>query len=325
MKYNIAILGYGKIGQLRHSILKKLKKINRLYIFDPKNKKKSNVNKYIDIFLNKEIDIIFICTPNFLNYDYTLLGLKYKKHIFCEKPPVLTLSQMKKINKVEKQSNKVLMYGFNHRHYESVKFIKKLINNKQFGKILWMRGRYGKGVDQNFYKEWRSKKKLAGGGILIDQGIHMLDLFLFLADDFDKVKASVSNLYWKSDVEDNVFAILENSKSKIVASLHSTATQWRHLFSLEIFLRDGYIVLNGLKTSSNTYGREKLTYVLRKKNTPSTIKRKEVIKRYSSNKSWINELNLFFKYIRKKQKAKSSNSSDALKIMKLLDLIYKQK
>ena len=92
-----------------------------------------------------------------------------------------------------------------------------------------------------------SKRELAGGGILIDQGIHMLDLFLHIGDDFDKVHASVSNLYWDLDVEDNVFATLENSRTGLTASLHSTMTQWRHLFSLEVFLEKGYFVLNGLK------------------------------------------------------------------------------
>ena len=81
----------------------------------------------------------------------------------------------------------------------------------------------------------------------------MLDLFLYLGENFNKVQATVSNLYWKLDVEDNVFVNLENTKNGLTASLHSTMTQWRHLFSLEVFLEKGYFVLNGLKTSSNSY------------------------------------------------------------------------
>ena len=80
----------------------------------------------------------------------------------------------------------------------------------------------------------------------------MLDLFLYFGGNFDSVHASVSNLYWNLEVEDNVFCTLENTKTGIAASLHSTMTQWRHLFSLEVFLEKGYFVLNGLKTSSNT-------------------------------------------------------------------------
>ena len=141
------------------------------------------------------------------------------------------------------------MYGFNHRHHASISYMKEEINKKTLGRVLWMRGRYGKSVDESFYNNWRSKKKYSGGGILIDQGIHMLDLFLYLGGDFDKVHASVSNLYWNLDVEDNVFATLENSKTKLAASLHSTMTQWRHLFSLEIFLRK----VHGFKWLKNIF------------------------------------------------------------------------
>jgi len=123
-----------------------------------------------------------------------------------------------------------------------------------------MRGRYGKSVDQSFYDQWRANPEHSGDGILLDQGIHMLDLFLHLHEGaFDQVEAFVSNLYWKMAIEDNVFAILKDSESGVVASLHSTMTQWRHLFSLEVFLSTGYMVLNGLKTSSGTYGDEVLS------------------------------------------------------------------
>ena len=94
----------------------------------------------------------------------------------------------------------------------------------------------------------------------------MLDIFLYLAGDFDKIQAAVSNLYWDLDIEDNVFAMLQNSKNKIAASLHSTMTQWRNLFSLEVFFEKGYVVLNGLNTSSNSYGEEVLNIAKNIKN-----------------------------------------------------------
>ena len=143
-----------------------------------------------------------------------------------------------------------------------------MIDSGKFGNILWMRGRYGKSVPANFYNDWRSQKKLSGGGIFLDQGIHMLDLFMHFVGKFNEVKSMISNLYWDGDIEDNVFALFKNEKGQ-VASLHSTMTQWRHTFSLEIFLEKGYIVLNGLKTSSNSYGEEKLTLALNRTEAPS--------------------------------------------------------
>ena len=214
------------------------------------------------------------------------------------------------------------MYGFNHRHHGSIKHMKKLVDEKAFGKVLWMRGRYGKSVDKTYYNNWRSKRKFAGGGILIDQGIHMLDLFLFLGGDFDKIYASVSNLYWKLNVEDNVFATLENTKTGMAATLHSTMTQWRHLFSLEVFLEKGYLVLNGLKTSSNTYGDEILTIAKNRSLAPAATWEDEEDITYHTDESWQSEAADFFSAIKANSEVKPGNSSDALKLMKIVDKIY---
>ena len=200
--------------------------------------------------------------------------------------------------------------------------MKKLVDDKEFGKILWMRGRYGKSVDETFYDNWRAKKELAGGGILIDQGIHMLDLFLHLGGNFDNVHASVSNLYWNLSVEDNVFATLENTKTGLAASLHSTMTQWRHLVSLEVFLEKGYLVLNGLKTSSNAYGEEILTIAKNRSTAPAATWKDEKNITYHTDESWESELTEFFSAIKSNREVKLGNSSDALKLMKIVDKIY---
>jgi predicted dehydrogenase len=217
------------------------------------------------------------------------------------------------------------MYGFNHRHHDSVLKAKEMIDSGQYGSLLWMRGRYGKSVDKNFFNNWRASKELAGGGILIDQGIHMLDLFLMFAKEFDDVKAFVSNLYWKLDIEDNVFAILKNSKTGVVASLHSTMTQWRHLFSLELFLEKGYIVINGLLTSSGTYGKEILSYAKNRSTAPAATWDDEERIEYKINNSWENEINMFFDAINNKNKIQIGNSLQAFELMKLIDRIYLNK
>jgi predicted dehydrogenase len=200
--------------------------------------------------------------------------------------------------------------------------MKKLIDKEGFGKVLWMRGRYGKSVDKTFFDNWRAKREYAGGGILIDQGIHMVDLFLYLGGDFNNVHASVSNLYWNLNVEDNVFATLENTETGLTASLHSTMTQWRHLFSLEVFLEKGYLVLNGLKTSSNTYGDEILTIARNRSVAPAATWEDEEDITYHTDESWQSEAVEFFSAIKLNRLVKTGNSSDALKLMKIIDKIY---
>ena len=322
--YKVGIIGYGKMGQIRHQAISAFEDVQVQSIYDPEKvdteiEKAQNSDQIIE---NPEIDAVFTCTPNYLNKPLTIQSLKAGKHVFCEKPPGFTAKDIEEIRAVEKESGKVLMYGFNHRHHASIKYMKKLVDDKEFGKILWMRGRYGKSVDDTFYDNWRAKKELAGGGILIDQGIHMLDLLLHLGGNFDNIHASVSNLYWNLNVEDNVFATLENTKTGLAASLHSTMTQWRHLVSLEVFLEKGYLVLNGLKTSSNSYGEEILTIAKNRSTAPVATWKDEKNITYHTDESWESELTEFFSAIKSNREVKLGNSSDALKLMKIIDKIY---
>ncbi len=324
MKKQVGIIGFGKMGQLRFNIIKKLDIFKVVSIYDPCSTKKNKlfVNSLDDLIDNKDIEIIFICTPNYLNKQLTIKSLKKKKHVFCEKPPGLNANDIKQVIIAEKKYKKILMYGFNHRHHDSIQKIKKIVDKKEFGRILWMRGRYGKSVETNFYKNWRSKKEYSGGGILIDQGIHMLDIFLYLAGNFDKIQATVSNLYWDLDIEDNVFALLQNSKNKIDASLHSTMTQWRNLFSLEVFLEKGYVVLNGLNTASKSYGEEVLNIAKNRSLPPAAVWEEEENIYFKIDNSFEKEIIEFNKSIIKNKKPMIGNSLEALQLMKVVDKIY---
>lgn len=326
MKVKVGIIGYGKIGKLRHKILNNINCVDVVSIYDPL-KKKSNKNIYSnsaqDILKNSSIDTVFIATPNYLNHKYTLQALINNKNVFCEKPPATSENQLKEIIKIEKKTKKKLMYGFNHRHHNSIKKMRNIIQSNKLGNILWMRGRYGKSVDNNFLNNWRSKKKYSGGGILMDQGIHMLDLLNYFSGGFDIIKSIVSKSYWNLSIEDNVFAIFKNKKNNISASLHSTITQWRHLFSLEIFLENGYLVLNGLKTSSNSYGTEELSVAINRTPLPRAISLKEKKYIYKTDNSFFIETKIFIKSIINNHKIQTCNSNEALQIMKILSKIYK--
>ena len=323
----IGIIGFGKMGQIRAGAIKSNENGRVDSIFDinriPNPGKAKVANSAEEIIENPGIDAVFICTPNFLNKPLTITALEQGKHVFCEKPPAFNAAEVEEIRAAEAASGKKLMYGFNHRHHSSIKHMKTLIDSGEYGNILWMRGRYGKSVDKNFFQNWRAKKELAGGGILLDQGIHMLDLFLYLAGDFNEVQAMVSNLYWKLDIEDNVFAIFRNNENGIVAQLHSTMTQWRHLFSLEVFLEKGYLVLNGLKTSSGTYGDEMLSIAKNRTTAPAATWEDEERITYHTDISWRSEIEHFFNAILNDTNIEIGNSTDALKLMKIIDKIYR--
>lgn len=317
------IIGFGKMGQIRAKALREDGRVEVSKIYEvgevPESEQSLCVKCEQEIFDDPEIGIVFVCTPNFRIVPLVKAALEAGKDVFSEKPPAFTAAEMQTVIEVEQSSGRRLMYGFNHRHHESIKKAKELIDSGEYGKILWMRGRYGKNVDEEFFKGWRADPKLAGGGIFLDQGIHMLDLFLHFAGDFDEVQAFVSNVFWKLELEDNVFAIFRNSKNGIAASLHSTMTQWRHLFSLEIFLERGHFVLNGLKTSSGMYGDEELSIA---KNDQGGAHEKETVLRFETDTSWESEIRHFVDCVQRNEEICFGTSKEALKLMDVVDEVY---
>ena len=323
---NTGIIGYGKMGRIRAEAVQENGGGRICAVYDPQHDPSADglpaVASPEAVIAHPDVEAVFICTPNYLNKPLTMAALQAGKHVFCEKPPAFCAQDIRDIRSAEMASGKRLMYGFNHRHHGSIQKAKELIDSGEFGHLLWLRGRYGKSVDANFFDTWRAKKELAGGGILLDQGIHMLDLFLHFAGDFDDVQAIVQNRYWALDIEDNVFANLLNTRTGVAASLHSTMLQWRHIFSLEIFLEKGHLVINGLKTPSGTYGEEILTVERNLGQPPEARWAAPENYPFPTDHSWNSEIDCFFKAIQTGKRVEFGSSSDALKLMLLVDRIY---
>jgi 1,5-anhydro-D-fructose reductase (1,5-anhydro-D-mannitol-forming) len=323
---NVGIIGYGKMGHTRHTAVDASGKAAVRAVYEPGPADTGPLERLgspEEVLRHPALDAVFICTPNHLNKPLTIAALQAGKHVFCEKPPAFTAAEVEEIRAVEQSSGRKLMYGFNHRHHESVRTMKRLVESGAHGRLLWMRGRYGKSVDESYFRDWRSDRRLAGGGILLDQGIHMLDLFLSLAGDFDEVQAMVSSLYWNlPGIEDNVFANFRNRRTGVVASLHSTMTQWRHLFSLEVFLEKGHFVLNGLKTQSGSYGDEVLTVSRNRSVAPAATYEEEDTTVFHADNSWTDETEVFLEAVIEDRPVQSGGSKDALKVMRLIDAIY---
>jgi predicted dehydrogenase len=322
--HNVGIIGFGKIGEIRKEIIDSIPDWSVKWICDPVLQQGDF--RYTEnpdaIFNDSEVDTVFIATPNYLNKGLVIKGLDSKKHVFCEKPIGTSTAQVVAIIEAEKRNpDRKLMIGFNHRWHPGIQLAKSNIDSGKFGKILWMRGRYGKSVDDDFQKNWRSRKGQAGGGILMDQGIHMLDLFLMFCGHFEEVKSFCSNSYCNLDVEDNVFAIFRNTDGQ-VASLHSTMTQWRHLFSLEIFMDQGYIVINGLNTPSQTYGKEEVSIAENRTTAPRATWTKEEKYVFSIDSSFTEEVKEFFHCIESDSPILTGNTDNALKVIDLVERVY---
>ena len=334
MALRVAIAGFGRVGQRRFNFLNKKNFFKVISISDQfsEYRRKFRIgtvySDYKMMLRNEKIDVLFVCLPNKESAQATILGLKNNCHVFCEKPPSKNLIELKKVYKVFKQKkNLVLKYGFNHRYHNSVQYAQKIIASKKLGKIINLRGVYGKSyivLKTNFSKKknyrfnWRTRKKDAGGGILLDQGIHLIDLLNLFVGNFIESKSYISKSYWKKDVEDNVYTILKNNK-KVFATLHSSATLWKHNFLLDITLEKGMINLSGILSGTKSYGKEKITIIKRTKNE---LQPNEKTYFYSKDLSWDKEINDFIKLIKTKPKKYKGGISEAIETMKIVEMIY---
>lgn len=278
-------------------------------------------NNYDKMLKEQALDVLFVCVPNYLAPDLTIRGLKMGLHVFCEKPPGRTVEDIEKVRIVEKNHPSLkLKYGFNHRYHGSVQSTKKIIEKKEFGELINLRGVYGKSSIVPFSGEWRSIRKFAGGGILLDQGIHMLDMFHLFCGEFTEVKSFVSNDYWGHDVEDNAYAILRDKQGRI-GMIHSSATQWQHSFRLELTFQEGYVELSGILSGSKSYGQEKLITIKRHdKSIVGSQTNTETI--YLNDSSWKDEVDNFADIILNDKSVDIGSSKDALEVMKLVYRIY---
>tara|TARA_B110000438_G_scaffold302565_1_gene360631 strand:+ start:8296 stop:9300 length:1005 start_codon:yes stop_codon:yes gene_type:complete len=320
---NIGIAGFGEVGKKRKKVLDKIKGVTILAISD-KNKKNKPFNKNIKFFndykklFNENLDILFISLPNKYTAEATKIALRKGIHIFCEKPPSRNLKELKTVLKeYKKKKNKIkLKYGFNHRYHDSIILTKKIIDSKKYGKVINMKGLYGKSKITPFSGGWRTKKSIAGGGILLDQGIHLLDLIRYFCGDFTTIKALVSNHYWKHDVEDNAYAIMR-SKKNIVAMIHSTATQWQHQFRVEITLEKALINLTGILSGSMTYGDETIEVQEKILNN-----KKIIFQKFKKDFSWKREVEEYINAVKYNKNIKNGTIHDSLKVMEMIDKIY---
>ena len=328
LKFGIA--GYGRMGKIREQSLERSQEATLISIYDTAdrdhNDDKVVICKSFEELLASNIDAIIVSAYVKVAAEYVIKALEAGKHVFCEKPPSMTSEEMLQVMETEKKSSRILKYGFNHRYHFSVMEAKKLMDEGTFGKMLWMRGIYGKAGSIDFHENWRNYKNYSGGGILLDQGIHMLDLFRYFSnDEFEILSSHISSAYWDIECEDNAFLMLKSSNN-VIATLHSSATQWKHKFLLEMAFEEGNINLDGILSSTRSYAPETLV-VNRREFEDVTFamgKPKESVTYFEIDESWDFELTEFINAIHVNGKIINGSSKDAYEIMKLTDHVYGQ-
>ena len=323
----VGFVGMGKVGRIRLQEIGKFDKVQAVGYVDPDpTVSVANIPRFLKVeqlVAEAHPDAVFVSVPNRFTAALTEYLLRRGISVFAEKPPGRSVQELTKLRSlVDSADAPTLMYGFNHRYKAGVKALLDVVDLGRLGDVMWLRGRYGKEIDEAFYGNWRSDYFQSGGGILLDQGIHMVDLMRIISGGFDSASSAISNHVTGIDgIEDNAFVIFRSNRTGVTASLHSTMTQWRYLFSLEVFCQGGSLILNGLRTPSASYGSEVLNVHMRTAEGARETT-EAIFDSVTDEPSWLTEIEIFLGSMRNHQQPPSGNFEDAIQTLALIEMAY---
>ena len=273
---NVAIIGCGLIGDKRARALAGCRLVacaditeERAVAFAQKRPGVEALSDWRSAVERADIDIVIVATPHDALAKVTLAALQAGKHVLVEKPAARNVDELDSVIESAGEKNILVRVGFNHRYHPSFIKAREIAALGEFGDLMFVRGRYGHGGRIGYEKEWRAIKQLSGGGELIDQGVHLIDLARTFLGDFTEVQGFAHTYFWNMPVEDNGFMLLKTLKRQ-VALLHASWTEWKNTFSFEIYGRNGKLDISGL---GGSYGVERLAYyrMLPRMGPPETV------------------------------------------------------
>lgn len=324
-RWRVGIIGAGLQGGRRAPVLKQFPGSELVMVANDNiaaaQKLSTNyggtaTDHWADIIDNPDINIVIVCTPPHLHHAMSLAALNAGKHVLCEKPLARNEKEAQDMIAAAKANSVTLKCGFNHRHHPGIQKAREWVDGGTIGDLNFIRCVYGICGRPGYEKEWRADPKVVSGGQLMEQGIHAIDLFRWFLGEFSEASGFISTSYWKiAPLEDNAFALFRTAKGQ-VASLHSSLTQWKNLFTFELFGQDGYIIIEGL---GGGYGTEKVT--LGKKDFFGPFKDETTEFRGGDN-SWLEEWKEFINAIEDKREP-SGNGIDGLVALKLANAVYR--
>ena len=262
-----------------------------------------------------DLDLVIVATPHHVLAEITLAAVQAGKHVLVEKPAARRACELDPVLEAAAQSGTLVRVGFNHRYHPALMRAKQLVSEGAVAELLYVRGRYGHGGRPGYEKEWRAQPALSGGGELVDQGVHLIDLSRWFLGDFTSVQGLACTYFWKMPVEDNGFMLLQTA-ARQTAFLHASCTEWKNQFSFEIFGRLGKLEVTGL---GGSYGIERLAwYRMRPEMGPPDT----TIWEYPMpDESWAAEFAEFAEDIRLGRQP-SAGLGDARSALRIVERIY---
>jgi predicted dehydrogenase len=263
------------------------------------------------------VDVVIVATLHDSLAEITRTAAEAGKHVLVEKPAARTAAELVPVMAAAAKHGVKVHVGFNHRYHRSLRKAKEIIESGVLGKLMFVRARYGHGARLGYEKEWRSNPTLSGGGELIDQGPHLIDLSRWFLGDMTEVQGFAHTYFWDMPVDDNGFMLLKTAK-KQVAFLHASCTEWKNLFSMEIYGKLGKLDLSGL---GGSYGLEKITWykMLPEMGPPDTTSWEYPM----GDDSWAVEIAEFFDDIRLNREP-AAGLADASAALTIVETIYRE-
>jgi predicted dehydrogenase len=203
-----------------------------------------------------DVDAVIVATTNDHLAPVTLAAVQAGRPVLVEKPAARSASELRPVMESAARAGVWVQAGFNHRYHPAFRRAREIYESQALGNLMFIRGRYGHGGRTGYDREWRADPRIAGGGEVLDQGVHLIDLARWFLGDFACVEGSIHTFFWDMPVEDNGFLLLRTAQDQ-VAWLHASCTEWKNLFSFEIYGRHGKLHIDGL---GGSYGIERLAY-----------------------------------------------------------------
>jgi len=322
---NFAIVGCGRIGQKRARALQVCghriraladvvkERAEHLSIECPEAVPSTDWRCAVS---RSDIDAVAVATTNQWLAPVTLAAVRAGKHVIVEKPAGRSVSEIAEVAAASAQASVYVQVGFNHRYHPAVQKARETVDSGALGSLFVVRGRYGHGGRVGYEKEWRANPEISGGGELIDQGVHLIDLARWFLGDFTHIEGHVHTYFWKMPVDDNAFLSLRTAAGQ-TAWLHASSTEWKNLFSLEIYGRHGKLDIQGL---GGTYGTERIAFyrMLPEMGPPETT----VWEYPAEDQSWRLELSDFERSVQG-GKSFGPTLADAQAALEIVESIYR--
>jgi len=270
-----------------------------------------------DAVNDKQVGVVIVATQHNSLAEITAGAIAAGCHVLVEKPAARFMAELDPLIKMAKRQNVLVRVGFNHRCHRSFQKMREIVDAGEIGELMFLRARYGHGGRLGYEQEWRAQPELSGGGELIDQGVHLIDLARWFLGDFSEVDGFAHTFYWDMPVDDNAFMLLKTEDQR-TAFLHVSCTEWKNTFSFELYGRNGKLQVDGL---GGSYGVERLTWykMLPEMGPPETVSWEYPMR----DNSWQVEMNQFRQDIELGRQPQPG-LTDAVAVLQIVESLYEQ-